>query len=337
MVMGGKRHGTLVIQPLPGIGDMIWHLPHLHAIAGLSPEGKISVLTKPRSLADRLLGADPSVAEVLWLERGTGRGGHQGLLGLIRLIGLLRRKRFQRVWVLHGSTRYALAAFLAGIPERIGYGRGAQRYFLNGPVTLTPQEARAHPIDKANRLLERYGLAREPEPRLVVAEAAIADIERRYAGQPRPWIAVGIGSSEPYKQWGAERFAELIGRLDKQAPGSYFLLGGEGEREMAADLQRAAGRGDGRVIPVIAEPLDQVAALLKQCSAYVGNDTGMLNLAAAAGIPAIGLFGASKPLRHSRFIHPVLPSEGAAERGGDGMRKIGVDQVLAAIQEYKLT
>lgn len=45
----------LVIQPLPGIGDMIWHLPHIHAIAAASPNGQVDILTKRRSLADQEL------------------------------------------------------------------------------------------------------------------------------------------------------------------------------------------------------------------------------------------------------------------------------------------
>ena len=44
--------GTLVIQPLPGICDMVWHLPHLDAIARTCPDGQVTVLTKRRSRAD---------------------------------------------------------------------------------------------------------------------------------------------------------------------------------------------------------------------------------------------------------------------------------------------
>ncbi|HNW77889.1 MAG TPA: hypothetical protein PKH28_03180, partial [Candidatus Competibacteraceae bacterium] len=60
---------TLVVQPLPGIGDMVWHLPHLHAIAATARDGRVDVLTKPRSQADRLLGADPAIGRILWLDR----------------------------------------------------------------------------------------------------------------------------------------------------------------------------------------------------------------------------------------------------------------------------
>ncbi|MCP5307560.1 MAG: glycosyl transferase family 1, partial [Chromatiaceae bacterium] len=64
---------TLIVQPLPGIGDMVWHLPHIHAIAATTIAGKVDILTKPRSQADRLLRADPQVGQILWLERESGR------------------------------------------------------------------------------------------------------------------------------------------------------------------------------------------------------------------------------------------------------------------------
>ena len=73
-----------IIQPLPGVGDMVWHLPHIHALAEAQPEGAVAVVTKPRSRADQLFAADPAVSEVIWLDRSQdGKGGsHDGVLGV---------------------------------------------------------------------------------------------------------------------------------------------------------------------------------------------------------------------------------------------------------------
>ena len=51
-------------------------------------------------------------------------------INLMRLVALLRRRRFQKIWILDRTIRPALAAFLAGIPERIGVGLTAQRRFI---------------------------------------------------------------------------------------------------------------------------------------------------------------------------------------------------------------
>ncbi len=311
--------GTLVVQPLPGIGDMVWHLPHLHALAAQSPGGRVCVLTKPRSQAQRLLRGDASVERVLWLERGQGR--HEGVAGLLRLAALLRRQRFATVWILHGSARYALCAWLAGISRRIGYGVGAQRLWLSHPVVLPNWAHAAHPIEKADLLLKLCGVPRtEAEPMLPVSPEARAAVLARFGALPRPWIALGIGSSEPYKQWGGARFIELARALARPVQRTLFVVGGPAERDLGETILARSGAG---LAPALDLPLDQTVALLQACRLYVGNDTGVLNMAAAVGVASIGLFGASVPLRHSRHIVAVEP------QGGAGMEHIGVDAVLS--------
>ncbi|HED16385.1 MAG TPA: hypothetical protein ENI64_06180, partial [Gammaproteobacteria bacterium] len=228
MESGRQYSEELLIQPLPGIGDMIWHLPVIHAIANTVAGGKVCVLTKPRSQGDRLLLTDEAVDSVLWLERNPGR--HDGFLGVFRLAAMLRRYRFKRVWILHGSWRYALAAWLAGIPDRRGYGCGAQRRFLNGGSNLSSLQCKAHPVHKAGQFLACNGIRDiEPEPRLTVNNDDVAKVVQRYDSCPAPWVALGIGSSEPFKQWGDACFSLLANILSEKYGGTIFLMGGESE------------------------------------------------------------------------------------------------------------
>ena len=85
----GRRFGppVAVIQPLPGIGDMVWHLPHIRAIAAHAG-APVTLLTKPRSLADQLLANEPAVAEIVWLDLNPAgrRGAHDGIGGFRRLV-----------------------------------------------------------------------------------------------------------------------------------------------------------------------------------------------------------------------------------------------------------
>lgn len=314
---------TLVVQPMPGIGDMVWHLPHIHAIAATTATGQVDILAKPRSQADRLLCADSCVGRILWLERDSGP--HAGVRGAFRLAALLRQQAYQRVWFLHPSSRYMLAAWLAGIPERIGYGVWWQSMLLSALVDV-PAASRAQAIDRANALLDLLNLPRaEPEPRLSLLPEAEQAVAERFAEWPQPWIALGIGSSEPWKQWGAARFAELALALRHQQSGSVFVVGGPGERSLADDILRQIQQGGGKAADAVALPLEQTAALLARSRSYIGNDTGILNMAAAVATPALGLFGGSAPLTHSRFIHAITPPAGQS-----GMAAISVAQALEA-------
>lgn len=322
------RFRTLVVQPLPGIGDMVWHLPHLHALAARAPDGRVSLLAKPRSRAAALLSADPAIDEVLWLERNPGR--HDGLAGLFRLADLLRSFGFQRAWVLHDSPRYVAAAWLAGIPERIAYGRGLQRWLQTTPLRVDGDPAR-HPIAKADLLLERHAIPRtEPEPRLPVDGNLVREVQEQVGSVPEPWVALGIGCSEAYKQWGRERFAELVRRL-RSRDLSVLIVGGAADKPVARWIIDQSGDATG-VVDATDLTVDVTAALLSRCRLYVGNDTGFLNVAAAVGADAVGLFGGSPPLRHSERIHVVLPEGVAEPRYGDPhMERITVAAVEAEV------
>lgn len=315
--------GTLVVQPLPGIGDSIWHLPHLRAIARASPDGRVTLLTKARSLADRLFAAVPAIGEVLWLHRN--RGEHDGLLGALRLAGLLRPRRFGRVWILHSSARYAVICRLAGIPVRHGYGLDWQRWFLTEPAFLPSELAGAHPIEKATALLKANGLEfMEADHELPVLPDAARRIEVRF-GSPTPWIAFAIGTSEAVRQWGADNFAALAEALHSRARCTVFLVGGPAERGLSASIHARIAANGGAVEDAVGLPIEETAALLARCRLCVGNDTGAMNVAAAVGTESVGLFGCSQPPRLPR-LHVVLPPRPEA-----GMQGIAVAQVVAAI------
>ena len=86
------RGGTLVIQPLPGIGDVVWHLPHLKALAAASPDGRVTLMARPRTRAAELLeGVDHHLLDacleglfIKLLERAVGVEGLRHLfVGLV--------------------------------------------------------------------------------------------------------------------------------------------------------------------------------------------------------------------------------------------------------------
>jgi heptosyltransferase-2 len=57
-----------VIQVKPGIGDVIWHLPFIRAIAATAPDGQVTLFAPPTSSAKDLLAAEPSVASTVYFQ-----------------------------------------------------------------------------------------------------------------------------------------------------------------------------------------------------------------------------------------------------------------------------
>ncbi len=150
-----------------------------------------------------------------------------------------------------------------------------------------------------------------------------------------PWLVLGPTANWSEKVWPAGRFVEVARRLT--APGGGLagariaVLGGpgEGERAMAAPVLEAL---PGAVDLVGKLALPEVAAVLGRAALYLGNDSGLMHLAAATGAPVVGLFGQSD----AREYGPCGPYAVAVSADGEpfrtSMTRLPVERVVAAAE-----
>jgi len=158
-------------------------------------------------------------------------------------------------------------------------------------------DPRRHRVEELAALL---GLAAPPAPRVWTGpdnEAAA----RRLIPEGGPVLALGPAANWQGKQWPAEAFASLAARLT--APEGLFagarvaVLAAGGERDQAAPL--LAALPDERVIDLVGRvDLLTAAACLGRTGFFIGNDSGLMHLAAAMGTPTLGLFGPSRDERY---------------------------------------
>jgi heptosyltransferase-2 len=321
---------TVVIHSKQGIGDITWHLPYVRAIAATAPGGKVIFLALPSTHAQELLQAEPSVERTLYFE---SRGSELQRIGhLVRLVAVLRRLNCDTAWFLDRTMRPALAALLAGIPNRIGVGLGAQRWFItNRGVDRARYEREAYHFEWLPALMAQMKAPlASPEPNLRLPDKAIAAARQRYGLEPRPWIVLGLGGSHPLKEWPLGHWTEFIATLRRRATGTVFLIGGPVQATQAEKL--IAATAGARIVNACDVAVVEAAALLHEADVFVGPDSGPMNLAAAVGTTAFGLFGATRVLNHSRFIYPVLPDDGRVSL--DGMQRISPANVLARIEPH---
>jgi len=302
---------SAVIQVKRGIGDVIWHLPFIRAIAAAAPGGQVTFLAPPTSGARELLAAETCVAETLYFEH-SGSELRRGL-NLIRLVALMRQRRFRTLWILDRTTRPALAAFLAGVPQRIGVGLTRQRWLITNRG-IPQSHWHDFPIDWLVTLLNQMNVPLPTlEPNLQLPREPVAAIGARFSGRARPWIVVGVGASHPDKDWPQAYWAEFVAGLCRRATGTVFLLGGEDTIDRAEDL--IARSTAANAVNACGLKLIEAAALLQQADLFVGTDSGPMNIAAATGTDAYALFGATTILTYSKFIHAIVP-EGGPKPGG---------------------
>ena len=147
-----------------------------------------------------------------------------------------------------------------------------------------------------HRLTHLAALLGVDPPPLPVIWTAPEDTARAAALLPagQPWLVLGPTANWHSKVWPADRFAELALRLtapEGAFPGAGIaILGGPGdqERSMATPVLTALPQALDLVGKL---DLPEVAAVLARAAMFIGNDSGLMHLAAAAGAPTIGLFG----------------------------------------------
>jgi heptosyltransferase-2 len=312
-----------VIQVKPGIGDVIWHLPFIRAIAAATAAGRVVFLAPPSSGAKELLAAEPGVAETIYF-RHAGSELQRGV-NLIRLVALLRQRRFRSIWILDRTTRPAVAAALARIPERIGLGLGGQTLFITNPG-IDHSHFHDHPIDWLRALMTAMKVPLPAvEPALRLSQATLTAIAEQFTALPRPWIVLGIGASHPDKDWSDDQWVEFLREL-RRSTGTVFLIGGNANRTRAQSF--IATTTGASVINACDLSLTEAAALLRHADLFVGPSSGPLNLAAAGETNAFGLFGSTPVLTYSKFIHAIVPDGGPSP---GGMARISPAQVIDAI------
>lgn len=176
---------------------------------------------------------------------------------------------------------------------------------------------RVHIVDHHLSLFQSVELSPEGRlPRVTVPEPA-SDAERPIVLHP--------GSGSAAKNWPIDRFAALAARLAASGPLAWVIGPAEEESGAAASLAGAipgavAWRG---------LPLTELARRLARARLFVGNDSGVAHLAAAARCPVVVLFGASDPAVWA----PRGMSVTVVGDGTGGMESIGLETVAAACRD----
>ena len=319
---------TVIIQAKRGIGDVIWHLPFIRAIAAATPERAVTFLTPPSSRGAELLQAETCVAQTIYFEHGGSEFARA--FQLVQLARQLRRLRPKTAWILDKTLRPALGALLAGVPKRIGMGIRAQRHIITNPG-LDASYDEVYPIECLIALFEQVGVPLETtEPNLNLPESVVGTIGERFASHARPWTVIGLGASTPDKDWSRAQWIEFIEAARRRTQGTIFLIGGPANVPVATDLiQSTAGAS---MINACELSLVESAALMKLANLFVGPNSGPMNIAAAVGTPAFGFFATNKVLTYSRHIHAILPDDGRL--APDGMTRLSPQRVIERIGPY---
>jgi len=342
-VIPPERVRRILVRATNWVGDMVMCLPALEALGEHFPAAHITVLARPWVAA--LLREHPAVDQILLFEARDGFGPRQR--ERLRQVRSLQRGRFDLAVLFQNAFEAALLAWLGRVPLRLGFDTDGRGWLLTHKVRRAPEIMRRHQVEYYLELVRAAGwIGDGGEPRLFLAaddrRAAAAWLARNGIGVGT--VVFGLSPGAMYgsaKRWPAERFAAVGDRAAAQW-GARVLIFGSGKEEpvcerVSAGMQRPHLNLCGQT------SLGVAAALIERCQAFVTNDSGLMHIAAALGVPTVAVFGSTDPVatgprglrarivRHDYDCAPCLKSDCPGQHGC--MLSIYPEEVWRAVEE----
>jgi lipopolysaccharide heptosyltransferase II len=339
------RYQRILLTRMRFIGDIVLTTPVIRSVRAACPDAHIAYMGERDAVS--LLEGNPFLDEIIPYDYS-----RSGVLEQVRVGFLLRERRFDLVVDLFGNPRSALLTRLSGAPVRVGPDRRdrGRLYTIRVADDGKPKTA----VEFHNQYIAAAGIP----PVASKTELFLTAEERRDAVSYLRWICgegktldparpiVGIhpGATWPAKRWLPERFAELADTVRAKLGAHVIITAGPGDAEAVSALGTSAVSAPS-ILNVL--PLRQLAAVISCCSVFVSNDGGPMHIAAALGVPTVGIFGPGEdsiwfpydpaaghtPLRKDVPCHPCHLDY--CNRGGEGymecMRLLAVNDVLAAV------
>ncbi|MFD1579112.1 lipopolysaccharide heptosyltransferase II [Ramlibacter ginsenosidimutans] len=203
-----------------------------------------------------------------------------------RTLGRQLRGQFENAYVLPNSLKSALLPLLAAIPRRVGYLGEARVGLLTHRLK--------NPKDKPPMVAFYSALSGEPgvesdRPALALPDAQVGEVLQRHGLARGAYVVMAPGAEYgPAKRW--PHFGALAAQLDR----AVVLLGSAKE---AAECEVIRAQAPGQVRNLAGQTsLAEAFGLIAGAGHVVSNDSGLMHVAAAFGVPQIALFGSSSPL-----------------------------------------
>jgi len=256
------------------LGDAVLSTSVLRYFVETRPELRITVACGP--VAAPIFEAVPNLERIITMPKQK-RGGH-----------------WWRLWKSVVTTWWDVIIDLRG---------SATAFVLPGRkrIVLSGNDDSIHRVEQLGRLI---GVTPPLKPHIWVGPDNIAKANTLLPAAPHPVLAIGPTANWPGKMWPVERFVDLVKQLrapDGVLPNAHVLIAGApNEREAAMPVIECVAETE-RTVLFGEHSLLTVQACLARASLYVGNDSGLMHMAAAAAVPTLGLFGPSRVENYGPF------------------------------------
>jgi lipopolysaccharide heptosyltransferase I len=293
---------NILVIKLSSMGDVLHALPAVCRLRDAFPQARLHWLVDDRFAP--LLEGHPAVDRFLVAKAPEWARRFGPLEHVVRGAAHLTSSRtlrsfgFDLVVDLQGLFKTGVLAASTRAPVRLGFADAREGATL--AYTHTERVPLAeHAVRRCLRLVERIAgpaaSVRFDMPVASQARSAARKLLQSCGVAPgQPYLVVAPRTARAEKDWRLDRFAEVVRHAWRRWRTPSLVVGGAREER---DCKRVAAESDSPAFALTGAPLKTVVAVLEQCRALVGLDSGPIHLAAALGKPVVAVFGPTEPGR----------------------------------------
>jgi ADP-heptose:LPS heptosyltransferase len=273
----------LLVIRFGALGDLIHVSPSFQAVKAANPNVEIHLLTSPglRKLVELLPGVD-----CIWTWEKK-----QGWANLFKLAVELRQAGIDGVVNLHPSFKSLLITGLLMPVRTAVYHK--EKLKIKGQAQRGL--ARRHAVADFYQPFQRLCNLPDSLQAKPTLNLPVSDRQKLIKPSHERWIGIipGVGNKRSNRAWEPDAYVRLIRELLKeQSDGRVLLIGGPDEQPLAKRLLCQLEDVAGQVANHCGQhDISGTAGLLAQCDLVIGGDTGPMHLAAATGVPLLGIYG----------------------------------------------
>ncbi|MBA3036114.1 MAG: lipopolysaccharide heptosyltransferase II [Desulfobacterium sp.] len=284
---------TILIRATNWVGDAVMTLPALEAVRENFPSARITVLARP--WVAPLFENHPAVNDVLIFQKHDSF--IKDLAEIKSLIESIKEKQFDLALLFQNAFEAAIIAYLGGIKYRVGFDSDGRGLLLTHAIKRTNEIFKIHQVEYYLSILKALGYTAESRnPAIHIAEDVLAKADNllKLNGINEDDFLLGFAPGAIFgnaKKWPPERFAE-IGDLAAQRWGAKTIIMGSKKEQYIGSIVTGLMRYN----PVDfcgTTSLEEAIAIISRCNFFLSNDSGLMHVAAALGVPTLAIFGST--------------------------------------------
>lgn len=333
---------NILIIEVNWLGDVLFSAPAIKALRKKFPDSRISCLIVER--VKEVLENNPYIDELIINDE---EGLHKGFLGGLKLVKALKERNFDLAVFFHRSFSRTVSAYLAAIPQRLGYGTWKRRFLLTEALPM-PKKDSLHRVDHYLNIVKPLGCASDDK----YYEFFLSEEDERFAEDF--WDKEGLkkgdrivclnpGGNWNPKRWPGENFAQLADRLIRDYRVKIIFSGSKDDTSLIKEITRMMEQKE-FIVSAGYTHLKAAAAIFKKVDLMISGDSGPLHIASSVGANVLALFGPTSPVITGpigqgkikilqKDIGCQVPCYEAACNDNRCMRAIRVEDALREVKE----